>query len=129
MKHLSSVLILFALIGLSACGGEQKQAEEQHENHPGMSKGKAIFINNCNTCHKLNDKIIGPALTGAMARWDNDTVRIRAFIKNSQEAIHNGDKRAQEVYKEFNETIMTPMPHLTDADINELIDYINKGVD
>jgi hypothetical protein len=93
-----------------------------------MSKGKAIFVANCITCHKLNEKMIGPALTGALARWDNDTTRIRAFIKNSQETIHNGDKRAQAVYKEFNETIMTPMPHLTDADINELIDYINKGV-
>ena len=114
---------------LASCGGSEQSTQQEHENHPDMSKGKAIFIANCNTCHKLNEKMTGPALAGALTRWNNDTTRIRAFIKNSQEAIHNGDKRAQEVYKEFNETIMTPMPHLTDADINELLDYINKGVE
>lgn len=123
-------LALTVTLLLSACGNnEQKPANQEHENHPGMSKGKAIFIANCTTCHKLNDKVIGPALAGAMERWNNDTSRIRSFIKNSQQVIHEGDKRAKEVYKEFNETIMTPMPHLTDADINELIDYINKGID
>lgn len=114
---------------LASCGGSEQSTNQEHENHPGMSKGKAIFVANCTTCHKLNEKMIGPALTGVLSRWNNDTTRIRAFIKNSQEAIHNGDKRAQEVYKEFNETIMTPMPHLTDADINELLDYINKGIE
>jgi cytochrome c551/c552 len=114
---------------LASCGGSEPATDKEHENHPGMSKGKAIFVNNCTACHKLNEKLIGPALTGAMARWDNDTARIGAFIKNSQEAIRNGDKRANEVFKEFREYPMTPMPHLTEADINELIDYINKGVD
>jgi cytochrome c551/c552 len=123
------LVAITVLTMLASCGGSEQSTQQEHENHPGMSKGKAIFIANCNTCHKLNDKLVGPALTGALARWNNDTTRIRAFIKNSQEAIHNGDKRAQEVYKEFNETIMTPMPHLTDADINEVLDYINKGVE
>jgi cytochrome c551/c552 len=127
MKHYLLAITLLAM--LASCGGSEQTTEQEHENHPGMSKGKAIFVANCITCHKLNEKMIGPALTGSLARWDNDTTRIRAFIKNSQESIHNGDKRAQAVYKEFNETIMTPMPHLTDADINELIDYINKGVE
>jgi hypothetical protein len=64
-----------------------------------------------------------------MTKWDNDTTRIGMFIKSSQESIHNGDKRAKEVYEEYNETIMPSMPQLTDNDINELIDYMNKGVE
>jgi hypothetical protein len=64
-----------------------------------------------------------------MSRWNNDTARITRFIKNSQEAINMGDPRAIDIYEKWNKTIMTPMPHLTDKDVIELIDYINKGVE
>ncbi len=94
-----------------------------------MSKGKAIFVANCMQCHKMNDKSIGPALAGSMQRWDNDTSRIAKFIRNSQESISLGDARAKQVYEENNKSPMPPMPHLTDNDINALIDYINKGVE
>lgn len=116
---------------LSACGGSEPATEqsEPQEVHPGMTKGKAIFAANCIQCHSLHQDKIGPKLEGAIARWNNDTTRISRFIKNSQEAISMGDPRAKELYEKWNKTIMTPMPHLTDNDINELIDYINKGVD
>ncbi len=124
------LFIATSIIVFTSCGNEeQKTATGIQETEPTISKGKAIFNANCTQCHKLHEKLIGPALEGAMARWDNDTTRIRAFIHNSQEAIKNGDPRAVKVYAENNQTIMTPMPHLSNADIDALIDYINKGED
>jgi len=124
------LFIATSIIVFTSCGNEeQKTATSIQETEPTISKGKAIFNANCTQCHKLHEKLIGPALEGAIARWDNDTTRIRAFIHNSQEAIKNGDPRAVKVYAENNQTIMTPMPHLSNADIDALIDYINKGVD
>ncbi|MBS1778877.1 MAG: cytochrome c [Bacteroidetes bacterium] len=124
------LLLATSIIAFASCGNEeQKTATGTQETEPAMSKGKAIFNANCTQCHKLHEKLIGPALEGAIARWDNDTTRIRAFIHNSQEAIKNGDPRAVKVYAENNQTIMTPMPHLSNADIDALIDYINKGED
>lgn len=125
---LQSILFISTLT-LTACGGNNNQQTKQESNHPGMSKGKAIFVANCMQCHKMNDKSIGPALVGSMQRWDNDTSRIAKFIRNSQESISLGDARAKQVYEENNKSPMPPMPHLTDNDINALIDYINKGVE
>ncbi|OSZ82348.1 hypothetical protein CAP35_03510 [Chitinophagaceae bacterium IBVUCB1] len=122
------ILFITSTIILASCGGSDEQTT-QKANHPGMSKGKAIFVANCMQCHKMNDKSIGPALAGSMQRWNNDTSRMAKFIRNSQESISLGDARAKQVYEENNKSPMPPMPHLTDNDINELIDYINKGVE
>lgn len=122
-------IFFISTLALTACGGNNNQQTKQESNHPGMSKGKAIFVANCMQCHKMNDKSIGPALAGSMQRWDNDTSRIAKFIRNSQESISLGDSRAKQVYEENNKSPMPSMPHLTDNDINALIDYINKGVE
>lgn len=121
--------MMLSIAVLASCGGSNEQEEKKEENHPGMSKGKAIFVANCMQCHKMNTKSIGPALAGSMQRWNNDTVRIGKFVRNSNELISLGDPRAKQVYEENNKSPMPPMPHLTDNDINELIDYINKGVE
>lgn len=124
------IVAIAGIVTMASCGGStNQQGGEQRENHPGMSKGKAIFVANCNQCHKMNEKLIGPALAGAVQRWGNDTVRIGKFIRNSNEMISLGDAKAKQVYEENNKSPMPPMPHLTDNDINELIDYINKGVE
>ena len=123
-------LLALPLLLLTACGNSDTAATQntQDDGQP-MSKGKAIFNANCMQCHRLHQRSVGPALEGTMARWDNDTARISAFIHNSQEAISKGDPRAKKVYDENHDALMTPMPHLSAADINELIDYINKGVE
>lgn len=127
-KYTGAILLSALLL---ACGGSEPTAEQNEPEtvHPGMTKGKAIFAANCIQCHSLHRDQVGPKLEGAMSRWNNDTARITRFIKNSQEAINMGDPRAIDVYEKWNKTIMTPMPHLTDKDVIELIDYINKGVE
>ena len=50
-------------------------------------EGEAIFKANCTACHKIDKKLVGPALQGARARWAERTGSddaIIAWVKNSQ---------------------------------------------
>lgn len=121
-------IILSALV-LASCGNSESttnNAPATTEEAP-MHPGKQIFINNCLQCHTVGMDKIGPKLAGSFARWDNDTARFRAFVRNSQDMIKAGDPRAVQVAKEWNYTMMTPMPHLTDKDIDDVLEYINSG--
>ena len=124
-------LVLAFVILLAACGTESitQSTETTVGSEPPMPPGKKTFINNCVQCHNLKTDKIGPKLEGSFANWNNDTARYVAFIRNSQEVIKAGDPRAVEVYEKWGKQLMTPMPHLTDGDIHELLDYINKGTE
>lgn len=114
MKRLV-IVTMAAMLLIAACGEEQKKD---------MSRGEQVFRNSCMACHGLEQPRIGPALKGVLGRWNNDTTRIAAFIRNSSEMIKSGDPRAVQVAKEWNNTLMTPMPHLTDGDIKALLEYM-----
>lgn len=129
MKKYLSVACTAIVISMSACSSEEKSTttETVSEPEPAMSNGQKLFVNNCVQCHNVKTDKIGPKLEGSLARWDNDTSRLRAFIKNSQEVIKAGDPRAVKVYEEFNRTVMTPMPHLTNSEIDEILEYISTA--
>jgi cytochrome c551/c552 len=122
-------LILAFAILLAACGTESNTqgTETTGSSEPPMPPGKKIFINNCVQCHNVKTDKIGPKLEGSFANWNNDTARFFAFVRNSQEVIKAGDPRAVEVYEKWGKQLMTPMPHLTDGDMKDLLEYINKG--
>lgn len=123
-------LLIAVAIGIStlvACGSEEETTNSSsNEKVAEMSKGQQMFNDYCLQCHSLVTNKIGPSLRGALERWDNDTTRISAFIRNAQQTIDSGDPRAVEVAKEWNNALMTPMPHLTDEDITALLEYIAK---
>lgn len=127
----SKIIVTVAAALFCSCGDSEKTAgtAQQQEQEAPITGGQKIFINNCIQCHNIKTDKIGPRLEGSFARWNNDTARFSAFIRNSQEIIKSGDPRAVAVYKEWNNALMTPMPHLTDNDIKELLEYINKGVE
>ncbi len=89
-----------------------------------ISAGQQLFVQNCLQCHYVEKDKIGPKLRGFMAHWNHDTARVRAFIRNSMEVIKSGDPRAVEVYEQYNKSVMTPMPHLSDEQIDQIIEYI-----
>jgi cytochrome c2 len=130
MKKIFSIV---ATLALASCGGAVEESVRNEDeglesgNKVEMSGGHKLFVNNCIQCHNIKKDKIGPKLEGVLARWDNDTARMYAFIKNSQQVIKNGDPRAVKVYEEWNKTMMTPMTHLTDNEIDQIIEYIYKG--
>lgn len=127
MKRIIAVSII--TIFIASCGNyENRTSDTEAANNtvPAYDLGKDLFVQNCTQCHKINDNMIGPALKGAMKRWDDDTVAIRSFIKNSSQLIKDGNARAIEVYHKWNKSLMTPMPHLTNEDIDAILDYIER---
>jgi mono/diheme cytochrome c family protein len=108
---LTSVVFLFGF-SLSVSAQDQYAA------------GEKVFKANCASCHKVNKDMTGPALQGAKARWDGKG-DIYAWIKNSQAYLKTGNEYANNLYEQWNQSIMTPMA-LTDEDIDNVLFYVDN---
>ena len=83
--------------------------------------GKKLFNANCAACHKLNKKAVGPALRGVSSKYDREW--LYTWIKNSSAMIKSGDAQAIAIWEEYNKSIMTAFPQLSNADIDNIIAY------
>lgn len=92
-----------------------------------VNLGKDLFKANCAQCHNKNmkDNLTGPALGGVETRWAGKEKLLYKWISNSQSVIAAGDPYATELYNKFNKTLMTPFPQLKDADIANILAYID----
>lgn len=122
MKYVQLLTIAICMV-FASCGSDNTSAGNDTPAQE-TSKGEQLFNNYCLQCHSLDENKMGPKLRGSFAHWDNDTTRIRAFIRNAKETIESGDPRAVQVAKDWNNALMTPMPHLSDEDINHILEYI-----
>lgn len=86
--------------------------------------GRALFNSNCAACHALDRKGIGPALRDVGAKYDRDW--LYRWIRNSQEMVAAGDKDAVKIFEEYNGSVMTPFPQLSDADIDNILAYTDQ---
>ncbi|MEZ4721978.1 MAG: cytochrome c3 family protein [Flavobacteriales bacterium] len=94
--------------------------------------GEALFKANCTACHKIDKKMIGPALKGARTKWAERTggdESIISWVKNSQGYIKSsGDSYAKNLFAEFNNSVMTPMA-LSDDEVLAVLDYVDNYVE
>ena len=89
-----------------------------------VANGEKLFKANCAACHKLDKKLVGPALKGVTDKREQDW--LIAWIKDSPGMIKSGDKLAIQVFEENNKLPMTANPHLSDQDIVDILEY-TKG--
>ena len=87
-------------------------------------KGKELFNANCAACHKLDAKATGPALRGVAAKYD--TAWLYKWIRNSSEFIKSGDPQAIKIYEEYNKSVMSAFPQLSDGDIDNILAYTSE---
>ena len=83
--------------------------------------GKKLFNANCAACHKLKKKAVGPALKGVSSKYDREW--LYTWIKNSSAMIKSGDAQAIAIWEEYNKSVMTAFPQLSNADIDNIIAY------
>lgn len=88
---------------------------------PAIAAGKQLFNANCAACHKLNKRAVGPALKGVSAKYDKEW--LYSWIKNSTAMVKSGDAQAVAIYEEFNGSVMTSFPQLSNEDIDNIIAY------
>jgi len=86
--------------------------------------GKALFKAQCARCHYVTDKrFVGPGLANVRERWKNDDARLIAWIRNSQDFLKTGDTYANNLFKEWNNSVM-PNFNLSDDEILSILAYV-----
>ena len=87
--------------------------------------GEKVFKQNCASCHKMDKKLIGPALQGAVQRWEDRPEGLRAWILNSTQYLkdHPEDSYAHKLFEDYNGTLMTAMA-LSNEDLEAVVSYI-----
>ena len=123
LKHFSSLFSktsLVTLVGInlffSVTFSVNLSAQE-----PDIQKGKSLFNSQCAACHKLNRKLVGPALKGVSAKYDKEW--LYTWIKNSAAMIKSGDEQAVAIYEEYNKVAMNAFPNLSNDDIDNILAY------
>jgi mono/diheme cytochrome c family protein len=87
------------------------------------AKGKALFSTNCASCHNPVKQIIGPALKGVTERVP-DSKLLHEWIKNNVKVLGTGNPYFTALYNQFNKTPMNTFPGLSDADIDDILKYV-----
>jgi mono/diheme cytochrome c family protein len=98
-------------------------ARSADANSPGHMKGAFLFAANCSSCHHPERNLTGPALKGARLRWDGQG-DIYAWIKNSSAYLKTGNRYANELFRKWNKSVMTPHD-LSDAEIDQILRYVD----
>ncbi|MFV0249183.1 MAG: c-type cytochrome [Tenacibaculum sp.] len=114
-KSLALFLVFF--LSFSICAQEVDKAR--------YDEGRKLYKSLCVSCHKLDKKLIGPALGGVEARRDN--AWLKAWIKNNAALRASGDTDAIAIYEEYNGSNMSAFPQLTDQNIDNILYYTTVG--
>jgi nitrate reductase gamma subunit len=86
--------------------------------------GEENFKTLCASCHRTDyTKAVGPGLAGIKEKRGEEW--LRKWIVNSKALIATGDAAANQVYAQFNEIDMPGFPQLDDAQLTDLIAYID----
>jgi mono/diheme cytochrome c family protein len=88
--------------------------------------GKAIFQNNCASCHSVFKDLTGPALGGVTSRgpW-TDRKKIYEWVHNPSKFMTT-DPYTQGLKQKFNGVVMTSFDNLSTKEIDAVIDYVEK---
>ena len=90
-----------------------------------QKEGRKLYNNLCASCHKLDRKLIGPALAGVTERRENDW--LKAWIKNNASLRASGDRDAIAIFNEYNGSVMSAFPQLSDSQIDDILYYTDVG--
>ena len=110
-------LLLFSL-SFSAIAQDVVDAARQKE-------GRKLYNNLCASCHKLDRKLIGLALAGVTERRENEW--LKAWIKNNAALRASGDRDAIAIFNEYNGSVMSAFPQLSDTQIDDILYYTEVG--
>jgi mono/diheme cytochrome c family protein len=121
-----TLVLVFALLTFST------NAQSISTEPAAISAGESLFNANCKACHRVHQKLVGPALAGVYDRTPSIDW-IKSFVKNSSKVIASGDDYANKLYNEYNKTQMTAFSSFKDEDIMSILAYVQaetkKGPD
>lgn len=131
-KHsILSVLTLFIFtIILSFNGSVLAQDVDQIK----WDAGKKLFKSQCQSCHLPDKKMTGPALQGAVSRWEENgefngksgQEWIHEWVKNNTGVLNAGHPYANQIYNEYGKSVMSLFPQLSTEDIDNIFYYADN---
>lgn len=91
-----------------------------------ITEERALFENNCASCHAVCNKVIGPSLYKVHEREGRTMKWLISFTKNSAKMIADGDPLAVKLYEENNKAAMNSFESLSDNEIRAIYSYIRE---
>lgn len=129
--HISAIALLMftAAAFVSGCGddpskgiGPVKEVKlDATVNEEMSNKGKAIFEQKCVSCHKWNEKLVGPALSGVTKRRKPEW--IMNMILNPVEMTQKNPE-AQALYNQL--LVQMTFQDVTQDDARNLLEYFRS---
>jgi cytochrome c len=81
-----------------------------------------IAANDCLTCHKVDEKLVGPPYRDVANKYAGSDTALNYL---SQRIIHGvGTNDKHDWAEQTNNAIMTPHPAISEADANQMVKYI-----
>ena len=100
-------------------------AQEISKDAAVISAGEALFKADCKACHRVKQKLVGPALAGFDSRVPS-IAWVKNWVRNSSKVIAGGDEYAVKLYNENNKSQMTSFSGYTDDQIMSVLAYIKS---
>jgi cytochrome c551/c552 len=100
--------------------GDQQKTTVSSTADSSLAEGERLFNDNCTSCHSIHVKTIGPELRNI------DTINtewLYKWVKSSKDLMKSGDKRANAIFKEYN-NILQPDFNLSNNQIDNIVKYI-----
>lgn len=123
-KHRSSAFFLVTLLLVFCSFFSFAQVSKEPAE---IKAGEALFNANCKSCHRLDRKLIGPALAGVTNRAPS-IQWLKDWIHNSSKVIASGDDYAVKIFEEYNKSQMTAFTSLTDDQIMQILAYVEAPI-
>ncbi len=124
-KRLSDPVKLLTLLLFSLTLSFNSFAQEISTDAAVITAGGVLFNGNCKSCHRVKQKLVGPALAGVETRvpsldW------IKAWVRNPAKVIASGDVYAVKIYEEYNKSQMTAFTNYSDDQIMSILAYVKS---
>ncbi|MCK5824815.1 MAG: c-type cytochrome [Ichthyobacteriaceae bacterium] len=85
--------------------------------------GKRLFKQNCASCHRIDKRLIGPAMQGISNKRSKEW--LQKWIKNSEKLIKSGDVDAIAIFEEYDKIPMPKYFGLSNNDIDDIMAYVD----
>ncbi len=123
MKDRLSDLVKILTIVLFVTTSITSFSQEIPTDAASIKAGEDLFNGNCKSCHRVKQKLVGPALGGVQDRAPS-IAWILEWVKNPAKKIASGDEYANKIYNEYNKSQMTAFTSYTDAQILSILAYV-----
>ena len=126
---MKAIILFTAISFLAACGagtGETNKSDSANATEDIINKGgtgidtanaegsRYIAANDCLTCHKINEKNVGPSYTQIANRYENN----QGNVENLADKIIKGGKGL------WGQNAMTPHPNIPEPEAQSMASYI-----